>query len=106
MSTAGLVFLIITILSIVVPGIISIAKRDGTVMVFSLFALAPFLVFSLIHWPGPTNGDVRDGKAIYVTEEHVGVGQEGDTIYNYNTYHLEWLPEWKYGRWHETEKTK
>jgi large subunit ribosomal protein L10 len=37
-------------------------------------------------------------KAAYVEEVNIGLDTNGDTLYNYSTYRLEWLPEWKYGR--------
>ena len=33
--------------------------------------------------------------------DYVRSVNNGDTLYNYSTYRLEWLPEWKYERKHE-----
>lgn len=100
MNTAGLVFLILGILFIIIPGIIALVKRNGIFMVISLFSLVWFTLFILINYPDPMSSDVKDGKAVYVEEKHISIDQNGDTLYNYTTYRLEWLPEWKYGRKH------
>ena len=57
-------------------------------------------MFAVVNWPDPKDDDVQEGKAIYVKEHHIGVDSNGDTIYNYDTYKLQWKPEWKYGRQH------
>ena len=57
-----------------------------------------FSVFFSVNYPNPTKDDVKDRKAIYIEEINVGLDINGDTLYNYSTYRLEWLPEWKYGR--------
>lgn len=98
MNTIGIIFLSLTILAIIIPIICSIVERDGFILLFALFSLIFFFIFGLVNWPGPGQNDVKEGKAIYVEENNVGVNQNGDTIYNYSTYHIEWLPEWKYGR--------
>ena len=98
MNTAGIVFLILGILFILIPAIISIIKSEASYMVFSIISIFCFALFFLINYPYPTKKDVKDGKAVYVEEVNVGVAANGDTLYNYSTYSLEWLPEWKYGR--------
>lgn len=100
MNTAGIVFLTLGILFIVIPGIVALAKRDVTPMFFSIMSLLWFMLFPLVNYPEPMLSDVRDGKAVYVEEKHISIDKNGDTIYNYTTYHLEWLPEWEYGRKH------
>ena len=100
MNIAGIVFLTLGILFIVIPGIVALAKRDATPMFLSLYSLIWFFLFPLVNYPGPMKSDVRDGKAVYVEEKHISIDHNGDTLYNYTTYHLEWLPEWEYGRKH------
>lgn len=100
MNIAGIVFLTLGILFIVIPGIVALAKRDATPMFFSLYSLIWFFLFPLVNYPNPISSDVRDGKAVYIKEKHISIDQNGDTLYNYTTYHLEWLPEWEYGRKH------
>ena len=98
MNTAGIVFLILGILFILVPSIISIVKREGVWLVFCIASTLWFMFFPIVNYPDPTKEDVKDGKAIYIEEQNVGLDVNGDTLYNYSTYRIEWLPEWKYGR--------
>ena len=98
MNTAGIIFLSLAILVIIIPVIYAIVERDWPILLCSLFSLIFFFIFGVVNWPDPGQNDVKEGKAIYIEENNVGVNQNGDTIYNYSTYHIEWLPEWKYGR--------
>ena len=98
MNTAGIIFLSLGILFLVIPAIISLVKQEATYMAFSALSIVWFLFFPLVNFPKPTKKDVKDGKAIYVEEANIGLNVNGDTLYNYSTYRLEWLPEWKYGR--------
>lgn len=98
MNTAGIIFLSLGILTIIIPIIYAIVERDWSILPLTLFSLIFFFMFGIFNWPEPGQNDVKEGKAIYVEEKNVGVNQDGDTIYNYSTYHIEWLPEWKYGR--------
>ena len=98
MNTAGIVFLTLGILCIVIPGIIDIISRTGYIMFVSIMSIVWFALFPIVNYPEPLESDVRDDKAVYVEEKHVAIDQNGDTLYNYSTYKLEWLPEWKYGR--------
>ena len=98
MNIAGIVFLSLGVLFVLIPAIISIVKHNATYMLFSIMSIFWFTLFSVVNYPYPTNNDVKDGKAIYVEEVNVGLNANGDTLYNYSTYRLEWLPEWKYGR--------
>ena len=100
MNTAAIVFLILTISFILIPFIASLCTRESIWMAISLASFVWFMLFCFAQWPNPTDDDVREGKAIYVTEQNIGVNQNGDTIYNYNTYKLEWLPSWEFGRKH------
>lgn len=101
MNIAGIVFLTLGILCIVIPGIIAIISREGYIMIVSTISIFWFMLFPIVNYPDPTTDDVKDGKAIYVEQKNIGIDSNGDTLYNYCTYHLEWLPEWKYGRKHE-----
>ena len=98
MNTAGIIFLSLGILVIIISVICTIVARDSSNLLFSAFSLIFFFLFDIFNWPEPGTQDVKNEKAIYVEEKNVGINQNGDTIYNYNTYHIEWLPEWKYGR--------
>lgn len=98
MNTAGIVFLSLGILCILIPAIISLVKQDGEYMLLSILSILWFMFFPVVNYPEPTKKDVKDGKAIYIEEANVGLDVNGDTLYNYSTYRLEWLPEWKYGR--------
>ena len=98
MNTAGIVFLSLGILCLVIPIIIAIIRRDEAYLLFCLLFIIWFELFLLSNYPEPTKSDVKDGKAIYVEEVNVGLDANGDTLYNYSTYRIEWLPEWKYGR--------
>ena len=98
MNIAGIVFLTLGILFILIPAIISIIKSEAFYMIFSTISILCFALFPLINYPYPTKKDVEDGKAAYVEEVNIGLDTNGDTLYNYSTYRLEWLPEWKYGR--------
>ena len=98
MNTAGIVFLSLGILFVLIPVIISLVKHDTTYMFLSIISIVSFALFPIMNYPEPTKSDVKDGKAIYVEEVNVGLDANGDTLYNYSTYRLEWLPEWKYGR--------
>lgn len=98
MNIAGIIFLSLGILTIIIPVIYTIVERDGFILLLALFSLIFFFMFGIVNWPDPGQNDVKEGKAIYVEENNIGVNQNGDTIYIYSTYHIEWLPEWKYGR--------
>ena len=98
MNTAGIIFICLGILFLLIPALIAIIKHDELYLVFSLFCIIWFMLFPLVNYPDPTKEDVKNGKAIYVEEVNVGLDVNGDTLYNYSTYRLEWLPEWKYGR--------
>lgn len=98
MNTPGIIFLSLGILFLVIPAIISLVKKDAVYLAFSTLSIFWFMFFPLVNYPEPTNADVKDGKAIYVEEINVGLDINGDTLYNYSTYRLEWLPEWKYRR--------
>lgn len=98
MNTAGIVFLTLGIVTVIIPIICAIIEHDWALALFSLFSLIFFMVFGIVNWPEPGKNDVKKGKAIYIEEKNIGLDLNGDTIYNYITYHLEWLPEWKYGR--------
>jgi len=98
MNTAGIVFLSLGILFLVIPAIISFIKHDTVYLSLSIMSIVWFALFPAVNYPDPTKDDVKDGKAIYVEEVNVGLDVNGDTLYNYSTYRLEWLPEWKYGR--------
>ncbi len=98
MNTAGIVFLSLGILCILIPVIIAIIKREVVYMFISIMSIIWFMLFPLVNYPEPTKSDVKDGKAIYVEEVNAGLDPNGDTLYNYSTYRIEWLPEWKYGR--------
>lgn len=100
MNTAGIVFLSLSILCLVIPGIISIIKHDIAYMFISIASIVCFAFFLISNYPYPTVSDLKDGKAIYIEEVTVGLNANGDTLYNYSTYSLEWLPEWEYGRKH------
>lgn len=104
MNTAGIIFLSLGILFILVPSINAIISRKGYIMLVSIISIFCFMLFVIVNYPDPTVNDVKDGKAIYVEQKHVGVDSNGDTLYNYCTYHLEWLPEWKYGRKQKDEQ--
>ena len=87
MNIAGIVFLTLGILFIVIPGIVALAKRDATPMFFSLYSLLWFFLFPLVNYPGPMKSDVRDGKAVYVEEKHITNGIiSQDTHYLRNLY--------------------
>lgn len=98
MNTAGIIFLSFGILFVLIPAIISLVKHEVIYMVFSIVSILWFTLFPIVNYPYPTKDDVKDGKAIYVEEVNVGLDVNGDTLYKYSTYRLEWLPEWKYGR--------
>ena len=98
MNTAGIIFLSLGILFVLIPAIISLVKHEVIYIVFSVLSIIWFMLFPLVNYPEPSKEDVKDGKAIYVEEVNVGLDANGDTLYNYSTYRLEWLPEWKYGR--------
>ena len=98
MNTLGIVFLSLGILCILIPVIIAIIKREVVYMFISIMFIFWFGLFPLVNYPEPYKDDVKNGKAIYVEEVNVGLDVNGDTLYNYSTYRLEWLPEWKYGR--------
>ena len=98
MNTTGIVFLSLGILTILIPSILAIVKKDGTYAIFSFFCLIWFGLFPIVNYPDPYKDDVKNGKAIYIEEVNVGLDANGDTLYNYSTYRIEWLPEWKYGR--------
>ncbi len=98
MNTAGIVFICLGILFVLVPAIISLVKHEGIYMVLSILSILWFTLFPLVNYPEPYKEDVKEGKAIYIEEINVGLDVNGDTLYNYSTYRLEWLPEWKYGR--------
>lgn len=101
MNTIGIVFLSLGILFVLIPAIISLVKKDAVYLIISILSILWFMFFPIVNYPDPTKDDVKDGKAIYVEEVNVGLDINGDTLYNYSTYRLEWLPEWKYGRKHE-----
>ena len=98
MNTAGIIFLSLGILTIIIPVICAIVGHDCFNLIYASLSFIFFLIFGMVNWPEPGQNDVKEGKAIYVEEKNVGVDQNGDTIYNYSTYRIEWLPEWKYGR--------
>lgn len=98
MNTAGIIFLSLGILCILIPTIISLVKHAAEYMLLSILSILWFMFFPLVNYPEPTKEDVKDGKAIYIEEANVGLDTNGDTLYNYSTYRFEWLPEWKYGR--------
>lgn len=98
MNTVGIIFLSLGILFVLIPAIISIIKSKADYMAFSIVSIFCFAVFFSVNYPNPTKDDVKDRKAIYIEETNVGLDINGDTLYNYSTYRLEWLPEWKYGR--------
>lgn len=100
MNILAIVFLILGILTTLIIAIVAISEHDSRVLWFSFLSLPFFFVMVLSNWPNPTNTDVKSGKAIYVEETHLCLDQNGDTVYNYKTYHVEWLPEWKWGRKH------
>ena len=97
-NTEGIIFLSLGVLFILIPVIISLVKHDTVYMFYSIMSIVWFILFPLVNYPKPTKSYVKDGKAIYVEEVNVGLNINGDTLYNYSTYRLEWLPEWKYGR--------
>ena len=103
MNTAGIVFLSLGILLILMPIVIALAIGEYQVMLLSLLSIVCFMLFPIVNYPDPTKNDVKEGKAIYVEEVNVALDANGDTLYNYSTYRLEWLPEWKYGRKHERD---
>ena len=98
MNTAGIIFLSLGILVFIIPIIIALSKKDLMYSIFSLLSIIFFFLFGILNWPEPIKSDVKEGKAVYVEEKNVGLNSNGDTLYNYSTYHIEWLPEWKYGR--------
>lgn len=98
MNAAGIIFLVLGIICIVVPAIITLKTDKGYFMSISIMSIVWFALFPVVNYPEPTNDDVREGKAIYIEEKNYGISATGDTLYEYRTYHLEWLPEWKYGR--------
>lgn len=98
MNIAGIIFLSLSILCILIPVIIAIIRRDEAYLSFSLLGIIWIELFLLFNYPEPTKEDVKNGKAIYVEEVNVGLDVNGDTLYNYSTYRIEWLPEWEYGR--------
>lgn len=98
MNAAGIVFLSLGILCLVIPIFIAIIKQSGVYIAFSALSLFWFMLFPIVNYPEPYKDDVKDGKAIYIEEVNVGLNVNGDTLYNYSTYRIEWLPEWKYGR--------
>ena len=98
MNTTGIIFLSLGILVIIISIIAAIINRDSSNLLFSAFSLIFFFLFDIFNWPEPGTQDVKNGKAIYIENKNVGINQSGDTIYNYSTYNIEWLPEWKYGR--------
>lgn len=98
MNTTGIIFLSLGILVIIISIIAAIINRDSSNLFFSAFSLVFFFPFRILNWPEPNEQDVKNGKAIYIENKNIGINQSGDTIYNYNTYHIEWLPEWQYGR--------
>lgn len=98
MNTTGIVFLSLGGLFLLIPIIVALAIGNYKIMMFSLLSIFWFFLFFPVNYSAPENEDVKDGKAIYVEEINIGLNENGDTIYNYSTYHLEWLPEWKYGR--------
>lgn len=98
MNTAGIIFLSLGILLVLIPIIISLVKRDAVYMAISIMSIFFFVLFPLMNYPEPYKDDVKNGKAIYIEEKNVGLNASGDTLYNYSTYRIEWLPEWKYGR--------
>lgn len=98
MNTAGIIFLSLGILFLVIPTIISLVKHEVIYMIFSIMSIIWFVLFPIVNYSKPTKDDVKDGKAIYVEEVNIGLDVNGDTLYNYSTYRLEWLPEWEYGR--------
>ena len=98
MNTAGIVFLSLGILFLATPVFIAIIRQEHIYIIFSIMSIIWFILFPIVNYPNPTKEDVKDGKAIYVEEVNVGLDVNGDTLYNYSTYRLEWLPEWKYGR--------
>ena len=101
MNTGGIVFLSLGCLFILMPLTIALIIRDYQVMVISLLSVICFMFFPIVNYPEPTKNDVKEGKAVYIEEVNVALDENGDTLYNYSTYRLEWLPEWKYGRKHE-----
>ena len=98
MNTAGIIFLSLGILVIIISVICTIVARDSSNLLFSVFSPIFFFIFGIFNWPNPNDQDVMNGKAIYIENKNIGINQSGDTIYNYSTYNIEWLPEWKYGR--------
>lgn len=103
MNTNCLILLCLTIALFVILIITALITHQGEWAILCLFGLLTSTLFSLNYWAEPTNNDIRDGKAIIIEENHIGVSQEGDTTFNYRTYHIEWLPEWKYGRYHDPQ---
>lgn len=67
-------------------------------MVLSLPSVICFMFFPMVNYPEPTKNDVKEGKTIYIEEVNVVLDMNGNTLYNYSIYRLDWLPEWKYGR--------
>lgn len=103
MNTGGIVFLSLGALFMLIPIIIALAKQEYHIIIFSLLSLIWFTLFPEVNYPEPTNNDVKNGKATYIEEVNVALDENGDTLYNYSTYRLEWLPEWKYGRKHRRD---
>lgn len=98
MDAVGIIFLILGIVTIIIPVIVAIVEHQEDIALFSLFSIIFFLIFAVKTWPAPGKIDVKEGKAIYIEEKNIGLNSNGDTIYNYSTYRIEWLPEWEYGR--------
>lgn len=98
MNIAGIVFLLLGCLFILIPITIALATEEYHIMVLSLLSVICFMFFPIVNYPEPTKNDVKEDKAIYIEEVNVALDANGDTLYNYSTYRIEWLPEWKYGR--------
>ena len=103
MNLGGIVFLSLGTLFMLIPIIIALTTQEYHIIMFSLLSLIWFTLFPEVNYPEPTNNDVKNGKATYIEEVNAALDENGDTLYNYSTYRLEWLPEWKYGRKHERD---
>lgn len=103
MNTAGIVFLLLGTLFMLIPIIIALTIQEYHIIMFCSLSLIWFTLFPEVNYPEPTNNDVKNGKAVYIEEVNVTLDMNGDTLYNYSTYRIEWLPEWKYGRKHELD---
>ena len=80
MNTAGIVFLSLGTLFMLIPIIIALATQEYHIIMFSLLSLIWFTLFPEVNYPEPTNNDVKNGKAVYIEEVNVVLDENGDTL--------------------------